>query len=231
MNLVRFAISLLTITIIGGCAVRTEEPAEVPAAEDDVLGELASVTSGAWTGTAVTPFTPGLGLNRPWGDLSASASFAGPAGSTRRMGVCLLQMTTTPCTSVANCTMTPPPGGFVYCTKPDGAAQKYCAFRPGAPSTWCAGTPALGGNPPIASGSYTTPRRGALSGVDYVSYACFEGCSASDPSVSSRKRADCRVPDAQGNNTAFLYCLDLGCDGTINWCMGPEGGYIPPMKD
>jgi hypothetical protein len=123
--------------------------------------------------------------------VTASAVFTGPAGKTRRMGVCLLRGHLTsnayvPCNSVADCSGAPaslPAGGFRYCTAPGGAGQKYCFYRPGSALAWCDGTPANGGIP-VPPGVYSKGHQ-APAASPYISYACFEGCTATDPSSSS----------------------------------------------
>jgi hypothetical protein len=178
-------------TLLGvACAAPSEiEPLPV---DDARLEERAPVTSGAWTATATAS-------RRLVGDHEGveafgtfGATFAGPAGSTRAMGACrLVQYTTVThapvaCNTVADCSAAPstlPTGGFRYCTNANNTGQKYCFYRPGAPSAHCLGTPATGG--PIAPGSYAMSEISLAQGSAWISYACFEGCSVTDPSSSS----------------------------------------------
>jgi hypothetical protein len=198
-----------TLAAHAGCASPSEA---VPSIADDELAPAQIINSNGWTAEGHEPF-----CDFSSGLVSASATFTGP--SARRMGVCLLQLTTTPCSSVAQCNSAPswlPPNGFRYCTAPNGVGQKYCAFRPGSQATFCAGTPATAGNPPVAPGNfYTNQVFSALGGTRYVSYACFEGCTATDPSVSSQGMMSCYATH-NGNS-----CQDYNCDGIPDVC----GGY------
>lgn len=138
----------------------------------------------------------------------AHATFTGPAGKTRRMGVCLLKkyggFNGTPCTTTAQCGAAPttlPAGGFRYCAAPQNTGQKYCFFRPGPPTTYCAGTPAQNLQP-VSPGAKSTPIVVSGKGM-FVSYACFEGCSATDPSTSSAEQA---TPDLGQVMCGKVYC-------------------------
>jgi hypothetical protein len=179
---------LVSIVAVGamlvGCA--SESEGQAPEVEIDLAAEDAIITSvnaqGTWTAEA---HAPGAATSSGiYADVWARATFTGPAGATRRMGACLLELSTTPCTTTAGCNA-PPAGGFTYCAAPNNTGQKYCAYRRGPASTWCTGTPALAGNPPIAPGYRETGWLSVYTSRKYISYACFEGCSATDPSVSS----------------------------------------------
>lgn len=212
------------LTAFAGCAA--DQGVDAPAAEDDALEAQASITNNGFTATSEIPSTPRINNVPSYGDLWSRATFTGP--SNRRMGVCMLQMTGTPCTTTAQCGSSPsslPSGGFRYCTNPDNSGQKYCAFRPGSPTAFCAGTPAQGGVV-VAPGTYTTPRRTVSPGVDYVSYACFEGCATSDPAVSSAGQKICSSP--YNGYVGYQWadtCYDVGCDGMLDWCTGPDGTF------
>lgn len=193
---VLFLVGAATVALstMAGCANATGDH-DAPEAADATLAEAASITNGSWTANAYAPFTTcgsggfGGGPNScAWSDLSGRASFSAPAGSTRKAGVCMLQLTGAGCNTVADCATSPatlPPGGARYCVNVDNAGYKQCGFRPGSATSYCAGSPALSGNPAVAPGTYTTPRRTVPNYTEFVSYACFEGCGASDPSVSS----------------------------------------------
>jgi hypothetical protein len=121
---------------------------------------------------------------------SASMVISGGSGA-QRMGVCLLQVAqngsgqTIPCSTVNDCgAVGVPAGGFRYCSNPNNSGQKYCMVRPGSQSTYCAGSPANGGVP-VGNGTYATPWQIQPTTHQYVSYACLNGCTTSDPSVSS----------------------------------------------
>lgn len=169
---------LVTLSLLvgmAGCAA-TEPADAAPQADDETLDETQSVTSGSWTATANAPVIS-------FGELYGSASFAGPAGTTRKAGVCLLKKTTTTCSTATDCAgVSVPTGGARYCTAPNGVGTKYCYVRNGTQGALCAGSPALGGAA-VAPGTYYTPS--VSQAGTYISYACFEGCAATDPSASS----------------------------------------------
>jgi hypothetical protein len=196
-------IALTAFALVAGCAAQgADETAPTP--ESDTLEQSATIYNGAFSATAYVPVTPGNWPNKAYGELQGRGTFSGP--SARRFGICLLEMDWTPCNSVADCGSTPlPPGGFRYCTNIDNQGQKYCAFRPGSQTSFCAGTPAIAGNPPISPGYYATPRRYVNPNAWYVSYACFEGCAVSDPSVSSEGAA------------AEQGCFDNGVPVPCDW--------------
>lgn len=76
-----------------------------------------------------------------------------------------------------------PTGGSRYCTSENGGATKYGYYRPGPATSYCAGTPANGGvaiAPGTISKGFVYNRL-----TTWISYACFEGCAATDPSASS----------------------------------------------
>lgn len=192
------ALSFLFVTAaataaLAGCATPTD--AEAPDSADDGLEAAQLVTNvnadGTWTADALAPTMwddtetgTGMGYGR--------ATFTGPTGKTRKMGACLLRSYgSTACTSVANCGSAPatlPTGGARYCTAPGGSGTKYCYYRPGTAANWCAGSPANGGTA-VSPGTFTTPTQGVPYGVNFISYGCFEGCTASDPSSSSVAKA------------------------------------------
>lgn len=194
--------------VMAGCAGESET-SSAPAAEDQGLGER-TVTVDGWTATAYPPWTTCIGPGPDgcaWSDLTAQADFAGPSGTTRRAGVCLLQMTDTSCNTVADCGGSPstlPSGGFRYCANVSG--YKRCGFRPGSPQNFCAGTPAMGGAS-VPPGFYSAPRRTVPDYTDHVSYACFAGCATSDPSVSS---ATTNV--APGTRCFDDYGVEIACN-------------------
>jgi hypothetical protein len=200
---------VLMCGVVAGCAEAIPEgTGDTPDIVEDALGTEATITNtnadGVWVADAI-------GTSANVDNLFAKASFTGPAGKTRRMGACLLRRYEPPsggaqtCTTVADCSNAPstlPTGGFRYCTASAGSTIKRCYFRPGPPTTHCVGTPANGGQP-IASGFYNTPGGPEREGA-YISYACFEGCTASDPAISSINNLvqKCRDPGRNGE------CLD-----------------------
>ena len=83
-----------------------------------------------------------------------SATFTGPPGYTRRMGLCLVRKTGTHCDTVADCAQIPIPlGGFRYCVAAKSVGRKNCWIKPGPNAKFCAGSPANGGIP-VAPGTY-----------------------------------------------------------------------------
>jgi hypothetical protein len=181
--------------VLVACASAEDSASEVPSLDTDAVEGQQVVTSinadGTWTADA---WRPGQETSSFPIYVRGGAHFAGPAGKTRRMGVCGLQEGKTaaqvakPCTTASDCSDAPatlPAGGFRYCTAPEGIGQKYCYFRPGPPSTFCAGTPANGGVP-IAPAYLETPSMYSPNSRKWISYACFEGCAVTDPSSSSQ---------------------------------------------
>lgn len=181
----------------GDLAGNGDDAAPSPAGDElDTLQKITSINAdGTWTASAWTPY----------GDTSSAeigATFTGPSGKTRKMGVCGLQRygTGVACSTVANCNNAPttlPSGGARYCTAPNGTGQKYCYYRPGSATTYCAGSPALGGTA-VAPGAYSKAGlrfTANWQGATVISYGCFEGCTATDPSSSSTSTllspADC----------------------------------------
>jgi hypothetical protein len=210
------------VGLIGACAAQTEDATNeaAPAADEDALDTEQVLVNGAYTATAYKPSSviPN--------SIRSGANFAGPGP--RRMGVCLLRLTTTACNTVADCNSAPvslPAGGFRYCTNPDATGTKYCAYRPGSQTGYCAGTPALGGalvNP----GTFYSPNVGIpLDSTKYVSYACFEGCAVSDPSISSvtYSVSQCKAADPCGWAD---YCIDFGCDGSVSTTCYKNGSLV-----
>jgi hypothetical protein len=175
-------ISLCGLVAVGCSAQTSNVLEEAPGAEtEEAVEETQLITSGAWTAFAHQP-----GADDPF--ILGAATFTGPAGQTRRMGVCLLQAhsPSVSCNTTADCNNAPsslPGGGFRYCTSPNGSGAKRCYFRPGSAGAYCSGTPAHG--QPIAAGTYGTPSVLPIQGKQYISYACFEGCVSTDPSSSS----------------------------------------------
>jgi hypothetical protein len=185
------AISMLLVSVpLFACAVENADAEPPEVSDSEGVGPRQIITSinadGVWTASAQRPTIIASYV------VEGSAVFAGPAGKTRRMGVCLLNRASgdpgsawKACTTVADCASYPavlPPGGFRYCSGENGGATKKCYYRSGPPAAYCAGTPANGGVE-VAPGTYTTPQ---ISSVGFViSYACFEGCLTTDPSSSS----------------------------------------------
>jgi hypothetical protein len=224
------AVGALVLAV--GCA--TETGADSAPTADGALSQTAQITSadGLWTLDAQKPF----GLNSR---IRGSAALNGPSGQTTKAGVCLLKMTTVQCTGFDSVdpvtgyqgpcsTAIPslPAGGYRYCTQIDGAGPKYCAYRPGDQTGWCAGSPALGGTP-VGPGTYTTPLQTVSSYDNYVSDACFMGCFASDPSVSSVGTAPqnmCKVYPGTYCGRQVQYCQDNNCDGVSDGvCLDTRG--------
>jgi hypothetical protein len=186
------ALSFGALMAVVGCA--GAEVGEAPSADTDTMESQQVIyntnAQGIWSSEAWTP-----SQNVNFG-ISGGGTFGVTdqvvKQPTRRMGVCLLKQGSpgagTTCNTVADCTAAPtnlPAGGFRYCVAPDGVGAKKCYVRPGPASSYCVGTPALAGSPPIAPGSYTTPTTYTAVVGKWISYGCFEGCSATDPSSSS----------------------------------------------
>jgi hypothetical protein len=209
MKTLSAAAMILITSAAVGCATASVSPEEGEAVmADDTLEPQQTIystnASGTWSAAAQVPTS-----NVYYATVSGSAIFGGPGGQTRRMGVCLLRRAgATTCNSAGDCPA-PPAGGFSYCTAPDGVGQKYCYQRPGSAASYCAGTPALGGNPPVWPGTFSTPSAAATDGSTWISYACFEGCAATDPSSSSAKLVQCNP--TQGR---LQLCFKQG--GTFN---------------
>lgn len=169
-----------------GCSAASEDSA--PDVAEGALGVQATITYDGWTATSLAPSINEADL------ASASAEFTGPTNATRKLGVCLLVLTSKPCTDVvADCGQLDgaPKLAARYCAQPDGFPQKYCAWRPGTQTEACAGSPALPGNPAVGAGTYTTPIVQAEAWQELISYACFGGClgTTPEPSVSSTSQA------------------------------------------
>jgi hypothetical protein len=184
------SIIAVSLVSLAACTAPNEADENAPSADEDGLETAASITSvnasGTWVATALGPTYTGSPGNF---QTVSRATFTGPA-TTRRMGVCLLQRrhavacnTATDCANAGFPFEGLPAGGFRYCTNVDGVGQKYCFYRGGPASTHCAGTPAHGA--PIAPGTYASPSATLNYGTTAISYACFEGCTVTDPSVSS----------------------------------------------
>lgn len=187
-----FGISAVTAAV--GCATTSVDEGTAPTVVTDTQEEDQLLTSvnadGTWTANSYPPEISAYPYN-----LRATTVFTGPAGKTRRMGPCLLRLhqsgggSGTNCTTVADCSNSPttlPQGGFRYCAAPNGTGQKQCYYRPGPPTTYCAGTPALQGAQ-VAPGTYSTPWiANTPIGSTWITYGCFEGCTATDPSSSSQ---------------------------------------------
>lgn len=172
------------LVALSGCAAGDPHEGSSPSPSEGAVGAQQLLTSvnanGTWTADALSPAID-VALN-----VFGRADFTGPEGFTRKMGVCLLTVVNTACTTVADCSgVTIPKWGSVYCAALGGDGPKVCAVRPGRQQDWCAGSPAITGNPAVGPGSYATPVYPASSESWYISYACFEGCTATDPSVSS----------------------------------------------
>jgi hypothetical protein len=175
-------------TTIDGVDTRTLAIEETETRGVESQGGVTSCNAdGCWTAKALRPVAPSAfaASYRVYG----RASFVGPEGHRRRMGVCLLQqyVPATACTTVADCANAPtvlPPGGFRYCAAPGHGDDKSCFYRPGSPPNFCAGTPADPDRNPIAPGIYKTPAWTTSSSATWISYACFEGCAVVEPSVS-----------------------------------------------
>lgn len=216
-----------TLVVLAGCSAQ-ESTADAPVVAEDAIGEqqiiYSSNANGSWSANSHPPHG---GYTNGSSTLIASADFTGPAGKTRRMGVCLLELTNRPCTGGTQAavdsqcgSLNVPPGGYRYCAAPDNAGQKYCAVRQGSPGTYCAGTPALGGAA-VAPGSYATGEVNVGQGGNHISYGCFEGCGATDPSSSSSTTSSCWGTNPQNGDS----CWDIGCDGFPETCTDSWGNY------
>ena len=124
------------------------------------------------------------------GKVAGVATFVGPAGKTRRMGMCLVQHYLSATGGVAchtpdDCqaiSASLPPGAHLYCLGSALDGPSHCHFRPGTPQTYCAGSPAQGLSP-IAPGTYRV-EAAAVAGSEWRAMACFEGCAALPPAAS-----------------------------------------------
>lgn len=122
-------------------------------------------------------------------------AFAGPAGKTRQMGMCIVQRYEdgpqgVSCGSVDDCGAAPaelPDGGSRYCVAPGGRGESFCHFRPGDRETYCAGSPALE-FAAIPPGSYSVSSA-ARPGTRWLAIACFEGCENTPRIVSATATA------------------------------------------
>lgn len=181
--LVTTAMAAMTAALAAvGCAAPAPVDSATP--EESELSAEATIYSsnadGTWSATAYAPAQESTEIAKA----SGVATFTGPWGKTRKMGVCMLKRDGAACSTVADCAgIAVPTGGARYCTQAEGDTSKRCWIRPGPSTSYCAGSPALGGAA-VSSGTYTTPQAGGRS-TTWLSYACFEGCSATDPSVSS----------------------------------------------
>lgn len=203
--------NVLAITIVGvlaACAVPAE-PDLSPAAEDGQLGDEQTITYNGYVASAAKP-TRVLPLYA--NAVRGSATFTGPS-TPMKMGVCVLQLTTTACSGndaidpstgyQGPCTTYPiGSGGFRYCAAPDNSGQKYCAIRAGSQAAQCAGSPALpcktasgatctcGSSncfpQAVAPGTYTTPNTSLPTNgtSQWISYACFNACKGDGNSPS-----------------------------------------------
>jgi hypothetical protein len=188
---IRCVASLSVLVLGSGCSSLAAEVDEAPDLAKSELEARQVVSYGGWTGDALTPTViPSTYFKEPNPKVWARASFAG-AGTTPA-GVCLLKQyiqtngQAVTCNSSADCGSAPtalPTGGFRYCTWANGGGSgpKYCFYRPGSAANFCAGTPATG--VPISAATLSTPYH-YMAG-DFISYACFLGCTSSDPSASS----------------------------------------------
>lgn len=178
--------------LAAGCSSRAEDGPLAGRVRSDALTTEAVVScnsDGCWTAEAQHPvgrtaFTTSYRVR-------GGATFTGPAGATRRMGVCLLRQhePVTPCATIADCGNAPatlPPGGSRYCVAPDGTEQKSCFYR-GSSADYCAGTPADPNRAPIAPGTYLTPALTQETGATWLSLACIEGCAVVPGSISRPK--------------------------------------------
>jgi hypothetical protein len=177
----------LACLVFGIALVGCVAPADAPAVDDDRLGEAQLLSNGGWTANA-------LGSFNALGRFKADATFTGPANASRRFGVCGLKvhLPSVACNTTADCNNAPtslPAGGFRYCSASNGVGQKYCMFRPGPAANFCAGTPVTGTPVNVGPTGSTVLSKVAMApgdvGALWQSYACFEGCLASDPSSSS----------------------------------------------
>lgn len=189
-----------------GCAGAPSDAADAPEADDSSIESEAIVyttnADGTWSGNASVDwmgwYAPGDGWK--YSQMRAKAVFTGPSGKKRKMGVCALKMVYNspnpyPCSTAADCPA-PPTGGANYCTDPYGGSNKYCFQRLGSQTSSCGGSPALGGAA-VSPGTYYAPTVTAWSGGEYwISYGCFEGCAATDPSTSSITWSQAPQPDS-----------------------------------
>jgi hypothetical protein len=192
----RLAIGAGLVALLATAACESGDTESVaPVAELDTTGAQGTVWSanaqGWWSATAQVPDVPSTFVGEggyTYFNFRGSAVFDGPAGATRRMGVCLLAhmggVGGIACSTAADCG-TPSGGNFYYCADPYSTGNKQCYVRPGSQTAYCGGSPALPGNAPIAPATIYTPQFTASYGNYWVSYACFEGCATTDPSTSS----------------------------------------------
>lgn len=176
-----------------GCA-ETAQDEGAPVAEDDGLGErLAGLTNGGWYVEAKTPNVA------PYYKIQARAWVQRNTTPDKRMvGVCLMEEGRTStnqiktCSTAADCTNAPstlPSGGARYCAKAENETVKRCWFR-ASNALSCAGSPATHApvdlTPPAVATTLATPYKISYdTSIKFISYACFEGCLASDPAISS----------------------------------------------
>lgn len=190
--------------MLGAVACSGSEPTSTDGSDVDLdtVAPNQTITSvnadGTWTANATCSISQLTCKPSFSWEGTAAASFTGPTGKTRKMGVCALLKSKTSagayksCTTVADCSTAPaslPSGGSRYCTAPNGTGTKYCFHRPGPATSFCAGSPALSGNPAVAPGYYSVALDDPTPSETWISYGCFEGCSATDPSSSSAQTA------------------------------------------
>ena len=179
---VRVALSICGIELITGCASDHREVADGSGVPNDRLQD------GQWS-VFVT-------ASAAKGSVTGVATFDGPAGQTRRMGICLVRrhvsaaggaacLTADDCDSLSSSL---PPGAHLYCLRPAPPEAGHCHYRPGPPQAFCAGSPAQALSP-IPPGTYRVEVM-APAGSEWRATACFEGCSALPPATS----ADVTVP-------------------------------------
>ena len=168
----------LFLLAVAGCAAESEAASSYDGPQpelDTVAPDVISVNAtGTWESFADKPYFRANDLL-----LMGTGRFTGPAGSTRGMGTCLIELTSASCATVADCAGSPatlPTGGARYCE------YGRCGFR-GPKSQWCAGTPA--GSGPVPPGSYSIYLPGPpKENTGYITRSCFEGCFGSPAEVS-----------------------------------------------
>ena len=205
MNKIALPSVLLASLLAANCAAPADDNASVTRAnleaEDDGVVTSCNAT-GCWTAEAIHP----IGRSTFNGSyrIHGGATFTGPEGAVRGMGVCLLKQyePAVPCTTIADCTDAPtalPAGGFRYCTEARGETQKTCFYRPGRQADFCAGTPAMPGLPSIPPGTWMTPVSTQTEPATWISYACFEGCRVVPAAISKGKTVGEGPAEASGN--------------------------------
>lgn len=202
------AVVLMAIAV-SACASETSPMGDTPETSLDGVDEQGSVTVNGVTLTALAPeYASSFGGMR-WtvrGKMSTNG--------TAKQGVCLLQPTSVACdpngpkgtTGHLACAQNALSGWHSYCGQIEGQGGYVCMHRPGSQTQYCGGSPVTGAL--VSAGTVYTPSIGVPSNTTqmWVSYACYAGCTASDPAVSSLTGIKYVPPPCGGEPMCGNYC-------------------------